>query len=213
MSNQTRAAAMQPGAQSTQAPPATARESAGQGPDASPGATQVPDAQLTHVGYSVRDMDHMIAFYQRVLGLRLNDRGPYARGGEIAFLSRSREEHHQVVFASGRSADGGKSIINQISFRVPDLKALQRFHEILVAERVANLEPRNHGNAWSIYFSDPEGNRIELYAPSPWHVPQPFGFALDLTASEEDILRRTEALITDHPNRTTRQAWADSLDL
>lgn len=34
----------------------------------------------------------------------------------------------------------------------------------------AGVAPRNHGNAWSIYFADPEGNRIELYTPSPWYV-------------------------------------------
>jgi catechol 2,3-dioxygenase len=29
------------------------------------------------------------------------------------------------------------------------------------------METRNHGNAWSIYYSDPEGNRMEVYSATP----------------------------------------------
>ncbi len=53
--------------------------------------------------------------------------------------------------------------INQISFRVPGLEELRQYYPWLVKEGVKKLDPRNHGNAWSIYFADPEGNRVELY--------------------------------------------------
>ena len=72
--------------------------------DRAAGATRRPNAQFTHVGFMVTDLEGMIAFYTRVLGLVLTDRGPYYRGGEIVFLSRDHSEHHQVVFASGRPA-------------------------------------------------------------------------------------------------------------
>src|SRR6266850_3646526 len=45
-----------------------------------------PDAQLAHVGLFVRDLDAMIAFYTRVLGLVVTDSGDYYMGGRIAFL-------------------------------------------------------------------------------------------------------------------------------
>ena len=38
-----------------------------------------PNAQLTHLGFQVRDMDRMIDFYTRVIGLVMTDRGPYYR--------------------------------------------------------------------------------------------------------------------------------------
>ena len=57
------------------------------------------------------------------------------------------------------------------------------------------LETRDHGNAWSIYFSDPEGNRMEVYMPSPWYVAQPFGEPLDLTQPAEAIHAKTEAMV------------------
>ncbi len=50
----------------------------------------------------------------------------------------------------------------------------------------------SHGNAWSCYFKDPEGNVIETYLDSPFHVPQPHGEPLDLSKSDEEIVRETE---------------------
>jgi catechol 2,3-dioxygenase-like lactoylglutathione lyase family enzyme len=170
----------------------------------------VPDAQLTHVGLFVRDLEAMIAFYCRVLGLVLTDSGDYYLGGRIAFLSRNPEEHHQVVMASGRPKDA-PTTINQLSFRVKNLEDLKRFFTALVAEQAKEIVPRNHGNAWSIYFSDPEDNRIELYTPSPWYVGQPYGKPLDLTEPVEAIVAKTEALIRDDPTACPREAWMAKL--
>lgn len=169
-------------------------------------ARRPPNAQLTHLGFQVRDMDRMIDFYTRVIGLVMTDRGPYYRGGEIVFLSRDPSEHHQVVLASGRAADMG-TIINQISFLVDSLEDLREFHAELVAEHVKELAPRNHGNAWSIYFHDPEGNRIELYAPTPWHVGQPYGKPLDLTLPAETLRRQTLEMISGDPGFMSREDW------
>jgi catechol 2,3-dioxygenase-like lactoylglutathione lyase family enzyme len=169
-----------------------------------------PDAQLAHVGLFVRDLDAMIAFYSRVLGLVVTDSGDYYMGGRIAFLSRNTDEHHQIVMASGRP-EGTPTTINQLSFRVKNLEDLRRFFPVLVAEQAKEIVPRNHGNAWSIYFSDPEDNRIELYTPSPWYVRQPRGEPLDLTESAEVILAKTEALIRDDPSACTREAWMAKL--
>jgi hypothetical protein len=97
--------------------------------------------------------------------------------------------------------------INQISFRVPDLEALRQYYPWLVKERVNKLDPRNHGNAWSIYFADPEGNRVELYCSSPWHVSQPFGEPLDLTESADAIRAKTEALVKQDPTCQPMDTW------
>ncbi len=168
--------------------------------------TQRPDAQITHVGIYVRDMDAMIEFYTRVLGLILTDRGPYYRGGEICFLSRKADEHHQVVFASGRASDAPSSI-NQISFFVADLETLQAYHHALAGEGIRGLDPINHGNAWSLYFPDPEGNRLELYTITPWYVQQPFADKLDLTEPADTVRARTLAMIEDDPSHCPRPDW------
>ena len=170
-----------------------------------------PNAQLTHIGFLVRDVDAMISFYTRVIGLALTDRGPYRAGGEIIFMSRSPEEHHQVVFVTGRSDSSHVSILNQISFHVDTLEDLRTFYATLVAEKVRDLAPRNHGNAWSIYFLDPDGNRVELYTPSPWYVAQPFGQDLDMTEPVATIMAKTEAMIRDNPTLSSRDDWAGRL--
>ncbi len=171
-----------------------------------------PNAQFSHTGFLVRDLDTMIAFYTRVLGLVVTDRGPYYKGGEIAFMSRSAGEHHQVVLASGRTDALHASTINQLSFRVDSLEDLQTFHRRLLTEAVDEYAPRNHGNAWSIYFADPEGNRIELYAATPWHVQQPFGRPLDLSLSAAAIRQATHALLADNPTLIGQAAWAQAFE-
>jgi catechol 2,3-dioxygenase-like lactoylglutathione lyase family enzyme len=166
------------------------------------------DAQITHVGIFVRDMDRMLEYYIRMLGLMLTDRGPYYRGGEIAFLSRKADEHHQVVFASGRPP-GEKSTINQISFLVADLEALRSYYAAFAAEGVPGLEPINHGNAWSLYWPDLEGNRLEVYTYTPWHVQQPFADKLDLSEPVELIITKTYDMIKADPSHCPRDAWID----
>lgn len=167
-----------------------------------------PNAQLSHIGFLVRDLEGMIDFYSRVLGLVVTDRGPYRMGGEIVFMSATPEEHHQIVLVSGRTDTQHASIVNQISFHVDTLEDLRTFYAALVAEKVKEMAPRNHGNAWSVYFHDPEGNRLELYTPSPWYVAQPFGKELDLTEPVQTIMAKTEAMLRAEPTLATREAWA-----
>ena len=170
-----------------------------------------PNAQLRHFGFYVRDLDGMIAFYRRVIGLVVTDRGNYSRGGEIVFMSRSPEEHHQIVMVSGRNDDTHVTTISQISFHVDTLEDLRTFYASLVADKANILNTRNHGNAWSVYFLDPEGNRIELYTHTPWYVAQPFGKDLDLTEPAETIIEKTKAMIRDNPSVISQEAWGKKL--
>jgi len=171
----------------------------------------LPDAHLAHVGFHVRDLDEMIAFYKKALGLVVTDIGDYYMGGKIAFMSRDPAEHHQIVLASGRTDDGSLKLINQISFKVTSLDNLKSYYDWLVPLNVNDLNPRNHGNAWSIYFRDPEGNRIEIYTPSSWYVGQPFGDPLDLTKSAEDIRNLTEERVSADPTSMPVEKWAEQL--
>lgn len=164
--------------------------------------------QLTHAGIWVRDMENMIEFYTRVLGFEITDRGPVPRyGGNIAFLSNDPEIHHQMVFADGR-ADDVPSTINQLSFTVNSLDELRTMYRRVVAESVENLLPRNHGNAWSVYFDDPEGNNIEVYLDSPFHIPQPFGEFLDFEQSDDEIVKITEARCRETEGFKMRDEWS-----
>jgi catechol 2,3-dioxygenase len=115
--------------------------------------------------------------------------------------------HHQMVFAEGR-ADDGQSTINQLSFKVESLEELRTMYHRVVDEGVENLLPRNHGNAWSVYFDDPEGNNIEVYLDSPFHIPQPFGEFLDFEQSDDEIVQTTEARCRETAGFKMRDEWA-----
>jgi catechol 2,3-dioxygenase len=169
---------------------------------------QLPKAKLCHIGLYARDLKKMVDFYTRVFGMIVTDWGHSKRGMDIAFLSGSADEHHQLVLAGGRPDEASFSTINQVSFRVDSLDELKRYHAWLVDERVDKLETRDHGNAWSIYFSDPEGNRMEIYVPSPWYVSQPFGEPLDLTQPADVIRARTEAMVRQDPTWRPVAEWS-----
>ena len=100
------------------------------------------------------------------------------------------------------------STINQVSFRVRSLDDLKQYFSWLTDERVRDMEARNHGNAWSIYFSDPEGNRMEVYCPTPWYVSQPFGQPLDLGDPAAAILAKTETMVRQDPTSCPIETWS-----
>jgi catechol-2,3-dioxygenase len=42
-----------------------------------------------------------------------------------------------------------------------------------------------------VYFSDPEGNGIEIFCDSPWHVQQPQVRPWNIEASNEEVIEQT----------------------
>ena len=160
---------------------------------------------LSHVGVSCFDLDRMEDFYTRVLGMTVTDRGDVAGGSaRLVFLTTDPSEHHQLVLASGRTEGailagpvlGGSfgAAIFQLTFRLEDLATLRRVQQRLAAEGNTNFVPLNHGNSWSLYTRDPEGNALELVVDSPWYIHQPSGEFLDLSLDDAEILRQTEAI-------------------
>lgn len=59
----------------------------------------------------------------------------------------------------------------------------------------------------SIYFSDPEGNTVEVYIDTPYYVAQPHGDALDLSKSDEELMRETEAICRADPTFMPLEEW------
>ena len=155
-----------------------------------------PRLRLTHFGLFVGDLEVMERFYTQVMGLTVTDRGPYPNEEQfpyMVFLSSDPKEHHQFVLISGRPDEVDFSLNQQMSFLVDSLDDLRATLDRVQAAGVEAIEGRTHGNAWSIYFPDPEGNRIEVYTHTPWHVPQPHLLEMDFGRPVSQIMAETEA--------------------
>lgn len=170
-----------------------------------------PPIAFSHVGIHVTDHPRMIDFYTKVLGLVVTDRGTLPNGPSLAFLSGDAGEHHQVVLVTGRPADAGYNVINQISFKVPTLADLKTMHARVRAEGITQFRIVTHGNAWSVYFADPEGNRIEMFVDTPWHTPQPFAEPFDIDASDAAIMAQTEKICREREAFASRDDWSKRL--
>lgn len=169
-----------------------------------------PNAQLTHVGLYVDDMEAMVGFYTGLIGFVVTDSGEFL-GRRLTFLSRRADEHHQMVLVTGRRAPEDIALLSQVSFRVDGLPALRWFHDRALELGARGMEGRNHGNSWSIYFEDPEGNRLELYTTTPWYVSQPWRVALDLSQTDEQIEAETLGLIEGGATWEPVGRWQDSM--
>ncbi|MGH6628011.1 MAG: VOC family protein [Burkholderiaceae bacterium] len=162
---------------------------------------------FSHMGFYVRDLERMARFYKEVLCFTETDRGDLGPV-QLVFLSRDPAEHHQVVLATGRPADLSFSVINQISFRVPDLATLRVVRDRAAADPgVTDLMSATHGNAVSVYFRDPEGNRIEIFFDTPWYCEQPLREPISLDQPDADILARAEAMARSRPKFQSRAQW------
>ena len=156
-------------------------------------------ARLGHVGIYAHDKPLLEKFYTTVLGLIVTDSGTARSGMELTFMSANPGNHHQFVLVSGRPDTAGFNPINQISFMVDSLDDLREVHRRALANGATDMRVTSHGNAWSCYFKDPEGNTLEAYLDTPFHVPQPHGVPLDLSKSDAEILRETEAQCRQDP--------------
>ena len=156
-------------------------------------------ARLAHVGIYAHDKPRLEHFYTTVLGLMVTDTGKGRGGLELTFMSGNPGNHHQFVLVSGRPDTSGFNPINLISFMVDSLADLREVHGRAIAHGATDMRVVSHGNAWSCYFKDPEGNTLEAYLDTPFHVPQPHGVALDLSKSDAEILAETEALCRQDP--------------
>jgi hypothetical protein len=105
----------------------------------------------------------------------------------------------------GRHADERE----QLSFKGLAIDDLRRVRERALAEGATQMRGMNHGNALSTYFSDPEGNTVEVYLDTPWYIPQPHGDPLALSLSDEAIWAETEAACRADPGFMPLAQWQE----
>ena len=159
---------------------------------------------LGHVGLYCHDLGKMRDFYAGVLGLAITDED-LDRG--ICFLSAQPDaEHHELALAQAREPAQKTQHVQQISFKVKSLDDVRGFYHRLQDAGMRIERTITHGIACSVYFFDPEDNRIELYYTTPYKVRQPLGEHIDLDRSDAELLAFAQSFEeTKGPSRGAQQ--------
>ena len=137
---------------------------------------------LDHVNIFVRNAERSHRWYTEVFGLHTQDT-MYHPGGErlrAAFLACDPGHAHDIaLFEVGDDAalqQKGQVGLNHVAWRMANLDDLaeiyRRLHDKGVPVRVSD-----HTVSLGVYFSDPDGNGLEVYYELPrnqWQQDRPF---------------------------------------
>ena len=122
---------------------------------------------IGHVHLKVTDLARSIAFYRDVMGFDLTQR----YGDQAAFLSAGGYHHHiglNTWFSKGATAAPKRNPgLFHVAFLYPDRVALAQALKSVLDAGVAIEGTADHGVSEAIYFSDPDGNGIEIYRDRP----------------------------------------------
>lgn len=166
-----------------------------------------PKVSISHAGFLVYDMDKMVDFYTDLFGFEVTDRDD-EKG--FTFLSGDPSDHHQLFFVKGREKELGQGPLFHVAFRVDSLDRVREIHDKLQANpEIGDIEPMTHGNTWSVYFTDPEGNKAEAFVDAPYHRSQPFIAPFDISKSDEEIAEYTESLVKEDPTAQPFDEWKE----
>ena len=168
-----------------------------------------PRLTMGHSTLAARDLDALQNFYCDVLGFEVTNRGPIPGDLELAFLSQDPATHHQIAMVSGVSTPPADFVmVDHLAFRTATLADLRIIHANLIAAGIGEILQIDHGNAWSLYFNDPEGNGVECYVDTPFHVAQPYAGEWDIGATDEQIEQTTRDNLADKPEFQLMKDWS-----
>ena len=136
--------------------------------------------RIGHVNLKVANLDRALAFYEGVLGLRINKR----IGNDAAFLAFGGY-HHDICINTWQSRDGAPPKPNSTGlFHVAIVYSSRSdLTDICGRLKAANIKSDaavDHGVSESIYLRDPDQNGIELYWDRPRHFWWDSGGALKM---------------------------------
>ncbi len=124
--------------------------------------------KLGHVQLRVADLERSKAFYRDVLGFRVAEQDP--KHGDL-FMTLG-EDFHTLDLAQHESPENARGPSRQlgvahVAFQVSSYEALGEAYRTLLERGVPIDRAVDHVNQRSIYFLDPDGNRLEIYYEMP----------------------------------------------
>src|SRR5262249_10224374 len=116
----------------------------------------------------VADLERSKAFYRDVLGFRVDEQDP--KHGDL-FMTLG-EDFHTLDMAQQESTETARGPprplgVAQLAFQVAISHALVQAYRTLTERGVRIERAMDQVNQRSIYFSDPDGNRLEIYYEMP----------------------------------------------
>ena len=124
--------------------------------------------KIGHVQLRVADLERSKAFYRDVLGFRVSEQDP--QHGDL-FMTLG-EDFHTLDMAQHENPEHGRGPsrpvgVAHIAFQVARYEALGEAYRALLEHGVVIERAMDHINQRSIYFADPDGNRLEIYYEMP----------------------------------------------
>jgi catechol-2,3-dioxygenase len=154
---------------------------------------------LAHVVLRTGNYQKMVAFYKDFLGADIT-----FMNQNLAFL-RYDEEHHRIAIIAvpGTGPKVATSAgLEHIAFTFPSLSDLVLSYQQRKAKGISPTWCVNHGPTTSIYYSDPDGNRLETQVDNFDSVEEADDFMTGKYFAEnpigtdfepEELLRRIES--------------------
>ena len=120
---------------------------------------------IDHAAINCRDLSKSLEFYTKILGLKITER-EYSKPGIEYFLDCGVS---LIGLIQGKESEGVHLLANEgiggnhVSFlvRAQDFDATLAHLE---AHRVKIAFSKKREKSWSIYFYDPDGNKLEITA-------------------------------------------------
>ena len=127
---------------------------------------------LHHFGLTTANLEAMVDWYAKVLGMETNHRSRANTEGQsvgrwrIAWVSNDDANHRIAIMAlSGLTEDGQRSRhtgLHHVAFEYPTLDDLLGTYARLKTLGIAPVRAADHGTTTSFYYEDPDRNSIEL---------------------------------------------------
>jgi catechol 2,3-dioxygenase len=116
--------------------------------------------KVGHVVLNVKDVDASVKFYTEALGMEVMR----LREGNAAFLSFGTQHHDIALFKAPESAEMGKLGLNHIALQIEGGETeLRQLYGRLMQHGAKIDHTTDHGMTHSVYFFDPDGNRLEIF--------------------------------------------------
>jgi catechol 2,3-dioxygenase len=124
--------------------------------------------KLGHVVLKVRDMQKSKEFYTRALGLKV---AYEQKDWGAVFLSFGEQHHELALFqlATGETPDDKQPGLHHMAWQLGNFEELQAAYRELGELGIKVESTIAHNVTRSIYFADPDGNRVELYCDMVEH--------------------------------------------